>query len=60
MKIKFLKDVLVYGVIHKIDEIHELDHYSRIEGEKVYWCIGHGCHFPLQIGIDIELMDNDV
>jgi hypothetical protein len=57
MKIKFIKDVLVYGVTHKVDEVYEIDSYDKVTEKQVLWCIGHGMLFPLEIGIEVELIN---
>lgn len=54
MRFKFLKDVEVYGVVHKSGETFETNSYDEISPGEVRWCIGHGCRFPLKIGTEIE------
>lgn len=56
MKIKFLKDVLVYGVTHKVGEVHTLDEYSNIADTEVHWCIGHVALHYLKIGEEVEII----
>jgi len=55
-QLRFIKDVEVYGVIHKAGEIHILDSYDKLTDTEVLWCIGHGMLFPLKIGDEVEVL----
>ena len=59
MTYRYLKDVLVYGATYKAGETFTTDSYDRELGDRVDLCIGHGMHFPLKIGEEIELVINE-
>jgi hypothetical protein len=54
MRFRFIKDVIIVGATHKKGEIRDTDNYDIVSPTRVNWCIGHGCLFPLDIGVDIE------
>lgn len=60
MKVKFLKDVNVYLFPYKkIGDVHTLNDNDKIYNGLVYLCIGHGEHYLLKIGEDIEIVEED-
>ncbi len=57
MKFKFIRDVKIYGVTQEEGTIKETDGYDIITSTEIKWCIGHGHRHPLEIGVDIELLE---
>jgi hypothetical protein len=56
MKFKLLHDVEIMGVVHKSDEIRDIDQTDKIHDGIFEWCYGHGQYWALKIGLDVEII----
>jgi len=60
MRLKFLRDVLVQGATHSLGSIHQINDMDKVHSTEVEMCTGHGSFCHLTIGVDVELLEDDI